>query len=188
VTVQPATRTDSTQRRAKELDMNTTGVRLTSVWAAVALSLVAAVGVAQASPPTPASATFTQTAPTGFDIRVAGPNLIVEQTTVGSVSGDWSGTFEDRLSLVIHPNGMFTAQNRITCACTVDGRSGDLELLVANSGEPDSQGVPTFAGSAVITGATGELSGLGGVFDVAGTVDLSGLSTTNLSGQIHFHP
>jgi hypothetical protein len=169
--------------------MSTTGVRLASVWAAVALLLVAVVGVAQASPPTAASASLTQTAPTGFDIRFAGPNVILEQTTVGSVSGDWSGTFEDSLRLVIHPNGKFTAQNRITCACTVDGRSGDLELLVANSGEPDSQGVPTFAGRAVIKGASGELSGLRGVFDVAGTVDLlSGLSTTNLSGQIHFHP
>ena len=169
--------------------MNTTGVRLVSVWAAAALILVTALGVAQASPPTAASATFTQTERTGFDIGFAGPNVIIEQTTVGSVSGDWSGTFEDSLRVVIHPNGKFTAQNRITCACTVDGRSGDLELLVVNTGEPDSQGVPTFAGRAVIKDGTGQLAGLRGVFNVEGTVDLqSELSTTNLSGHIHLHP
>jgi hypothetical protein len=150
---------------------------------------VAALGVAQASPPTATNATFTQEMLAGFDISFAGPNVIITQTTDGSVSGDWNGTFKDSLRVVIHPNGRFTAQNRITCACTVDGHSGDLELLVVNTGEPDSQGVPTFAGRAVITGATGELAGLRGVFDVEGTVDMgSGLSTTHLSGRTHTHP
>jgi hypothetical protein len=177
------------QLRAEELDMNRTRRRLVTVWAAAALILVAALGVAHASPPTATNATFTQTVPTGLDISFAGPNVIIEQTTDGTVSGDWNGTLTDSLKLVIHPNGKFTAQNRITCDCTVDGRSGNLELLAVNTGEPDSQGVPTFAGRAVITGATGELAGLRGVFDVEGTVDMgSGLSTTHLSGRTHTHP
>lgn len=169
--------------------MNRIGRRLVAAWAAAALILVASLGVAHASPPTATNATFTQEMLTGFDIRLAGPNTIIEQTTAGSVAGDWNGTFTDSLRVAIHPNGTFTAQNRIICTCTVDGRSGDLDLLVVNTGAPDSQGVPTFAGRAVITGATGALSGLRGVFDVQGTVDMgSGLSTTHLSGRTHTHP
>jgi hypothetical protein len=156
--------------------------------AAVALLLVGAVGVAQASPPTPASATFTQTAITGFEIRFAGPNVIFEATTAGSVDGTLSGTYEDNIRVVIHPNGRFTAQNRITCACTVEGKEGVLELVVVDTGEPVGPDTSVFEGSAVIRQGTGELSGLRGVFHVQGTVHPTGLSTFTLSGQIHSHP
>jgi hypothetical protein len=153
------------------------------------LLLVGAVGVAQASPPTAASATFTQTANTGLTVGFAGPNTIVEATNQGSVSGTLNGSFEDSVRVVIHPNGLFTAQDRITCECTVAGKAGVLELVVVDTGEPVSPTTAVFEGSAVITGGTGELSGLHGVFEVEGTVDLlTGLSTFTLSGQIHFDP
>jgi hypothetical protein len=71
----------------------------------------------------------------------------------------------------------------------VAGKAGVLELVVVDTGEPVSPTTAVFEGSAVITGGTGELSGLHGVFEVEGTVDLlTGLSTFTLSGQIHFDP
>ena len=165
------------------------GHRRMSVWAAVGLFLVGAVGVAQASPPTAAGATFTQTANTGFDIRFAGPNTIFEATNEWSVVGDLSGSWVDSIRVVIRPNGRFTAQNTITCECEVEGKEGALQLMVVDTGEEVSPTTASFRGSAVITGAAGELSGLRGVFEVEGTVDLlTGLSTFTLSGQIHFHP
>lgn len=156
--------------------------------AAVAL-LVGATGVAHASPPTAASATFTQTTNTGFTLGFAGPNTIFEATNEGVVVGSLSGSWEDSIRVVIHPNGLFTAQNTITCECTVGGNEGVLELVVVDTGRPAGPDLAVFEGTAVITRGTGDLSGLRGVFEVEGTVDLqSGLSTFTLSGRIHVHP
>jgi hypothetical protein len=173
--------------RTRSERISTTRRRLLAVVAAVAILLVGAVGV-QASPPATASGTITQEAITGFDLRFAGPNAILEQSTAGSVSGTLSGTYEDSFRVVIHPNGRFNAQGTLTCQCTVDGRSGVLVIRVTNTGE-EIDGVPTFAGRFVITGATAELSGLRGVLQFEGTVDpATSLSTITYWGQIHSHP
>jgi hypothetical protein len=161
---------------------------LVSVAITVAL-LVAAVGVAQAAPPTPASGTFTQTAITDLDLGFAGPNVIINQTTEGSLSGTLTGTFQDRFRVIIHPDGRFTAQGTTVCACTVDGRSGVVELRVVDTGQIISPTTAVFAGHAVITATDGELSGLQGVFEIEGTVDITtGLSTITYTGQIHLRP
>jgi hypothetical protein len=153
------------------------------------LLLAGVVGIAQASPPTTASGTSTQTQITGFEMRSAGPNLIFEQTTMGSLSGTLTGDFADSYKVVIHPNGRFDAQGTITCQCTVEGKSGVLEIRLVDSGEIVSPDTAIFAGTAVITGGTDELSDLRGVFAVDGIVDIpSGLATFTYSGQIHFHP
>ena len=155
----------------------------------VILLLVGAVGIAEASPPIAASATFTQTATTDSAVGFAGPNTIIEATNEGSVSGTLNGSFVDDIRVVIHPDGLFTAQGKITCQCVVAGKEGVLELRVVDTGEPVNPTTSIFVGSAVITGATGELVGLHGVMQVEGTVDLvTGLSTYTLSGQIHFDP
>lgn len=151
--------------------------------------LVGTVGVAQASPPTAAEGTLTHTAITGFDIRTAGPNAIFEQTTVGSFSGTLDGSFEESLRVVAHPTGRFNAKGTISCACTVEGREGIVELVLATSGEIVSPTTGVVEGRFVITGGSGELSGLSGVLDVEGTIDLTtGLVTITYSGQIHLHP
>jgi hypothetical protein len=161
--------------------------RLLTVVAAVGLLLVGAVG-AQASPPTTASGTITQEVVTGFDLRFAGPNAILELATAGSVSGTLTGTYEDSFTVVIHPNGRFNAQGTLTCQCTVDGMSGALVIQVTNTGE-EIDGVPTFAGRFVITGGSGELTGVRGVLEFEGTVDpATNLSTSTYWGQIHSHP
>lgn len=136
-----------------------------------------------------AAGTYAQTAITSLDARLAGPNTIIEQTSIGSMAGTLSGSFEDEVRVVIHPNGHFNAQFSITCECTVDGRQGVLELGATDTGQLVGPGLATFAGRAVIRSGTGELSGLRGVLEIQGTVDVgSGLSTTSYSGSIHFQP
>jgi hypothetical protein len=140
----------------------------------------------QAAPHTAASGTFTQTAINSLEVRLAGPNTILEQTAAGSITGTLNGSYEDDLRLVIHPNGRFNAQFTITCACTVGGKEGVLELVASDSGHLVSPTLAVFAGRAVITGGTGELSDLRGVLEIEGTVDVqSGLSTYTYSGSIH---
>jgi hypothetical protein len=142
-----------------------------------------------ATPSAAASGTSTQTEITSFEVRSAGPNVIFEQTTVGSIDGTLTGLFQDSYRVVIHPNGRFNAQGTITCDCMVDGRSGILELTLVDSGEIINPDTVIFAGTAVITGGTSELTDLRGVFTVKGIVDIqSGLATFTYSGQIQFHP
>jgi hypothetical protein len=132
---------------------------------------------------------LSQTAITSFELRVVGPNTIIEQTAQGSVSGTLSGSEEDSLRVVMRPNGDFAAQAWITCQCTVGGNEGVLELKWVVTGGLAGPHTLSYQGSAVITGGTGELSGLSGVFEVEGTVDLTtGLSTATYSGQIHSRP
>ena len=136
-----------------------------------------------------ASGTYAQSAITSLDVRLAGPNTIIEQTSMGSMAGTLSGTFTDEVRVVIHPNGRFNAKFTITCECTVDGKQGVLELNATDTGQMVGPGLAAFNGRAVIKGGTGELSGLRGVLDIEGTVDLaSGLATTSYSGNIHFRP
>lgn len=142
--------------------------------------------VAQASPHTVASGTFTQTAVTSLEVRSAGPNTILEQTATGTISGTLSGSYEDDIRVVIHPNGRFNAAFTVTCACTVEGEEGTLELVASDIGELVSPTLATFAGRAVITGGSGELSDLRGVLEIEGSVDVAtGLSTYTYSGVIH---
>ena len=150
--------------------------------------LIGLVGVAMASPPTIASGTANQTGITDLEVRMGGPNVIIEQTTVGVVSGTLSGTFEDTFKVVLHPNGRFTAHGSGSCECTVNGVTGVIQYVTSDTGE-EVNGVPTFEGRQVITGATGGLSGLRGVVQIEGTVDLgTGLANNTYSGAIHTHP
>ncbi len=174
-------------KRIRSKKEATTLHRLLSVTAAAAL-LVGVVGVAQASAPTAATGTGAQSAISSLEVRMAGPNTILEQTSAGMLNGTLTGTTEDSFTAVIHPNGNFNAHGTVTCECTVDGKSGVLEFVSTNTGEV-IDGVPTFAGRFVIKGGTGELSGLQGVLEFEGTVDLAtGLNTITYSGQIHSHP
>jgi len=142
--------------------------------------------VAQASPHMLASGTFTQIGITSLDVRSAGPNTILEQTSTGTISGTISGSYQDDLRVVIHPNGRFNAKFTITCQCTVEGKVGTLEFVASDRGQLVSPTLATFEGRAVITGGSGELSDLRGVLQIEGSIDLvTGLSTYTYSGRIH---
>lgn len=140
---------------------------------------------ANGPPHNAASGVFTQTGINSLDARLAGPNTIIEQTSEGSIIGTLSGSYEDAIRLVIHPNGKFNARFQVVCDCTVDGKQGFLYLLATDRGEMVSATQATFSGRAVITGGTGELSGLRGVLQIEGTVDLAtGLSEYDYVGWV----
>jgi hypothetical protein len=148
-----------------------------------------AVVVPQGSPHTAASGLFAQTGITSLDVRAAGPNTIIEQTAMGSLTGTLTGSFEDQLRVVIHPNGRFTTKFTIRCTCTVAGNTGVLDIQAEDDGELVSPTLARFAGRAVITGGSGDLSGLRGLLDIEGTVDVAtGLATYAYSGRIRFLP
>jgi hypothetical protein len=148
-----------------------------------------AVTGAMAAPHLMASGTFTQTGITSLQVRTADGNTILEQTSMGTITGTLSGSFEDRLRVVIHPDGRFSTHFTITCECTVNGRNGSVEIVAQDQGQLTSPGVATFAGSAVVTGGTGALSGLRGNFAIEGTVDVTnGLSTYTYAGRIRNLP
>jgi hypothetical protein len=141
---------------------------------------------AQAAAHTAASGTFSQTGITGLEVRQAGPNTILEQRSTGSVSGTLSGSYTDEIRVVIHPDGRFNAHFTIRCACTVAGQQGIVELVASDRGRLLSPTLASFAGRATITGGSGDLSGLRGVFAIEGTIDLvTGLSTYTYEGRIH---
>lgn len=141
---------------------------------------------ANGPPHSAASGVFTQTGINSLDVQSAGPNTIIEQTSEGSVIGTLSGSYEDAIRLVIHPNGKFNARFTIICDCTVDGKQGYLYLVATDKGQLISDTQAIFSGRAVITGGTGELSGLRGVLHIEGTVDVvTGLSEYDYVGWVH---
>ena len=148
-----------------------------------------AVTVGTAAVQTAASGTFTQTAITSVDVQTPGPNTIIHQTAVGTITGTLTGHFDDSLKVVIHPNGKFDAHVTITCVCTVDGKLGVLEIVAGDTGELVSPTLAKFAGRAVINGGTGPLTRLRGVLQIEGTVDVTtSLATYSYTGDIHFEP
>lgn len=144
-------------------------------------------GTALASSPVPASGSAVALAVTGFEPRPAGPNLSFIQTSTGEMSGTLEGTTEAVENVVIHPNGNLSAHGRLTCHCTVDGRSGVLELAWSTIGEVTGEATADIRGRFVIVSGTGDLSGLRGVLPYEGSV-VNGLPSVEYSGRLHDHP
>lgn len=159
---------------------------LPSILSFVLVALVSSQVPAQGLPHSPASGVFTQTGIISLETQFAGPNTIIKQSSEGSVIGTLSGSYEDAVRVVIHPDGKFNAKFTIVCDCTVDGKQGFLYLVATDKGELISGTQAIFSGRAVITGGTGELSGLKGVLEIEGTVDLTtGLSEYDYLGWVH---
>jgi hypothetical protein len=141
---------------------------------------------ANGPPHSSASGVFTQTGINSLDIQPAGPNTIIEQTSEGGIVGTLSGSYEDAIRLVIHPDGTFNARFTVICDCTVDGKQGFVYMVATDRGQMVSDTQAIFSGRAVITGGTGELSSLRGVLQIEGMVDLvTGLSEYDYVGWIH---
>lgn len=133
----------------------------------------------------PAAGSFAQTGITSLQVQTFGPVTIIDQTSVGTVDGTLSGSFEDELMVVIRPNGTFSAHFTLTVDCTVEGRQGVLTLQASDVGQLVGPTTAHFAGVAAITDATGELADLHGVLEIEGMVDLvSGLSTYAYEGTL----
>ena len=135
------------------------------------------------------SGTFTQTEITFIDVRSAGPNTVIDQTSRGDITGTIVGPYEDDLSVVVHPNGSFTAEFTITTTCTVDGYAGTLEFRARDQGTVVAPGVGGFSGTATIVAGSGDLASLRGALDIEGTVDLAtGLSSYTYDGTLQWTP
>lgn len=133
-----------------------------------------------------ASGTFEQTGITGMEVSSAGPVTLIEQTSVGEVSGTMEGGFEDELNVVILPGGVFVANFVLTVACSVDGQEGTLTLQATDVGEIVGPDVAEFTGVAAIVDSSGGLAGMHGQLNIEGTVDLTtGLSTYTYAGSLH---
>lgn len=164
-------------------------MNMRNIFSILLLALVGAVCTqvfANGPPHNAASGVFTQTGINSLEIQLAGPNTILEQTSEGGIMGTLSGSYEDAIRLVIHPDGTFNARFTVICDCTVDGKQGLVYMVATDRGQLVSDTQAVFSGRAVITGGTGELSSLRGVLQIEGTVDLvTGLSEYDYVGWIH---
>ena len=140
------------------------------------------VTVVYASPPTAASGDFTLNPATrvGTDIHQADGNTIITFTRTGStLTGTFSGSFDTKARVVIHPNGNRTTQGVLECDCTVEGKSGTLVFRATSRGNATSS-----QGRLLILSGTGELENLHGVLAVQRTERV----VRTYSGKIHFDP
>jgi hypothetical protein len=103
---------------------------------------------------------------------------------MGTMSGTLEGTYETTENVVIHPDGGLTAHGTLICDCTVDGKSGEVEMVWSSVGEVLGEGLASIEGRFVIVNGTGALSGLSGVLEYQGSV-VNGLPSASYSGEIH---
>jgi hypothetical protein len=147
---------------------------------AVTASLVAVPSVT-ASPPQSASGTIVITGQVVTSARQAGPNTIITGVTTFTLSGDVSGPASYEFRQVNHADGSLNSSGIVTCACTIQGRTGTAVFRIEGTG---SLGPPVlFSGHSTVVDATGGLEGLHGVF----TFDQVGFTAT-YEGQYHFEP
>jgi hypothetical protein len=94
---------------------------------AAGAALVAVQPVAASTPISVAGTFFFVAAPVPSDFRTAGGNTFVALFfPAGVLTGDITGTFTERLNVVIHPDGSQNVKGNATCTCTVAGRTGTL--------------------------------------------------------------
>ena len=155
-----------------------------SAFACVVAILGAAVGVtgAAASPPTPASGTFTTTSSTVNSIRFDGGNVIIDLSGTVSYTGTFSGTSTINGTLIIHADGSANFHDGETFTGTVNGVSGTVTLNL--NGRNDS--TRAVQATDTIVGATGDLAGLHGVLSEVGTVTGPPGPLGTYTGQIEF--
>lgn len=147
------------------------------------LFLVVAAGAAltavpaSATPPSPVTGTFAVVTATPTSSRTAGDNTFITVTRTAALSGTFTGTTTDTVTLVMHSNGTTSLRGAGTCVCTVDGRSGTFEYRFNGKGT-----FPTSAtGRYVVGHGTGGLAGLHAQGPFSGS-----FAVASLGGQYHF--
>ncbi len=164
----------------------TKGLMLFAALASVAL--LAAPG-AVASPPTPASGTFTTTSATLNIIREPGGNTIIDLSATVSYTGTFTGTSTVHGILIFHSDGVGAQfppwranfHDVETFTGTVNGVPGTVTFNLNGSNDPTG----ALKATDTIVSATGELAGLHGVLSQIGTVGPGGPVGT-YTGQIQF--
>jgi len=136
---------------------------------------------AAADQPISATSTFTATGPpTVTDISTAGPNTFITESGPARYDGDVSGPYLIAGTLQIKGDGSVSGHATVVCTgCTIGGRTGDFSAVTNFSGPSLAE----IKGQLTITSATGDLAGLHGTTDYAG----SALGGTN-TWSYHFQP
>jgi hypothetical protein len=145
---------------------------------AVVLGAVCVTG-ASASPPMPASGTFTTASILSFDlVRSAGGNDFIDVIGTTAWTGTFSGTSTEVTTLIFHPTGDVTLHAISTFVGTVNGVAGTVTFEVTGRTAGD-----VIRTTGTIISATGGLAGLHGVVTWEGTVGDNGPLGT-YSGQV----
>ena len=131
------------------------------------LALVALAGVtgAAASPPSPASGTFTYTQASFNSVREAGGNIIIDVSNTVNLTGTMEGTSTSRGTLIFHADGSANFHGVEVFTGTVNGVPGTLTFNV--SGQTHNE---VYQANAVIVRGTGALSTLHGMLNQVGAV------------------
>jgi hypothetical protein len=158
------------------------GTKVLVLCAALATAaLVAAPGVV-ASPPTPASGSFTYLSSTFNSMRAAGGNTIIDLSATVSYTGTFSGTSTVEGTLILHANGSANFHDVETFTGTVNGVSGTVTFDLTGRNGP---GFTDFQATDTIISASGGLAGLHGVLNWEGVaLRLPNGPFGNYSGQI----
>ena len=147
----------------------------------VALLPILMIPAVQATPPEPASGSWTYTV-THIEItKVAGGNTFKYGEEIGTWTGTFVGTSFDFFEVIMHPAGFVTCQGKINFAGTVNGdKTGTMVILFVGKKNLDTG---LWSGKWVILGGTGDLAYLHG----KGTWEGPSFNL-DYSGQIHFEP
>jgi uncharacterized protein DUF3224 len=137
------------------------GVRLLLVTTVALLAAVAASG-ASASPPLPATGTFTYTSSTFNSMRTAGGNTIIDLSATVSYTGTFSGSSTLHGILIFHADGSANFHDVETFTGTVNGMSGTVTFDLTGGNGP---GFTNFHATDTIISASGGLAGLHGVLN-----------------------
>jgi hypothetical protein len=143
----------------------------------VAVVVVVAAAPAAATPPSPVTGEFAVVTATPTSSRTANGNTFVTVARTAVISGTFSGTTTDTVTLVMHSNGTTSLRGEGTCICTVGGLSGTFDYRFEGAGT-----FPTSASGQFVVGhGTGGLEGLHAQGSFSGN-----FSVASLEGQYHF--
>ena len=105
-----------------------------------------------------ANGTFMISNTTTTNTQQNGQNTISTSTLQGVLSGDLSGSFTQEETATNYPDNTSTFSARVTCICTVAGKSGSLMYSVSGTGAADG----SFKGQTSDYQGTGDLANLHG--------------------------
>jgi hypothetical protein len=127
---------------------------------AAGAALVAVQPVAASTPVSVAGTFFFVAAPVPSDFRTADGNTFITLLfPAGVVTGEITGTFTERLTIVTHPDGSQNLHGSATCTCVVAGRTGTLVFdNIAGTTNPAgvSEAHYVLAGSGGLAGLHGQ--------------------------------
>ena len=166
------------------------GTKVLMLFAVLAAVALGAAPGAAASPPTPASGTFTYLSSTFNSMRSAGGNTIIDLSATVSYTGTFSGTSTLHGILIFHSDGTGAQfppwranfHDVETFTGTVNGVSGTVTFNLNGSNDPTG----ALKATDTIVSATGNLAGLHGVLSEVGTVPAPSGPVGTYTGQIQF--